>query len=106
MRYAVSHSKLAVVEICVETVPGKELLVVSLFDDVTVFHDEDNVRFANGGKAVCNDETRPAFHHLRKGVLYLYFGTGIYRGSRFVKYQHRRQAEHYAGDAEKLLLSL
>lgn len=80
--------------------------MISLLDDVAILHYEDNIRLADSGKAVSNDEARSALHHLREGVLNLDLGSRIYRGSSLVQDKHRRQAEHYARNAEQLLLTL
>ena len=76
------------------------------FDDLSVFHDENGVRFADGGKTVSNDEARSAFHHGCECVLDLHFRTGIDRGGRFGENEHRWERQHDARDAEKLLLTL
>lgn len=43
----VLYSKLAIVQISVESVFSEEFLVVALFDDVTVLHYKDNVSLAD-----------------------------------------------------------
>ena len=53
-----------------------------------------------------NNEAGSAVHHLRKGVLNLDLSSGINRGCSLVQNKHRRQAEHNAGYAQKLLLTL
>lgn len=55
----------------------QKLLMLSLFDDVAVFHDENDVRFTDGRKPMCNDKARPALHHLGKGMLDLQLGSRI-----------------------------
>lgn len=42
-------SKLAVVQLSVKAVSGKKLLMISLLNDVSVLHHEDQIRFADGG---------------------------------------------------------
>ena len=43
----VLYSKLAVVQVSVESVFSEEFLMVALFDDVTVLHYKDNVSLAD-----------------------------------------------------------
>ena len=101
-----SPRKLAVVQFLVEPALGHEAFVGPLFDDPAVFHHQDPVCIADGGKPVCHDETGPSFHELGKGVLDLDLGPGIDAGSGFVQDQHGRQGQHHSGDAQELLLAL
>ena len=94
------------IKLGVEAAFFEKCFVCTAFDDLSVFHDENGVRFADGGKTVSNDEARSAFHHGCECVLDLHFRTGIDRGGRFVEDQHRRKRQHDARDAEKLLLTL
>ena len=48
----------------------------------------------------------PSFHHPLERLLYADLRAGVDGGRGFVQDQHRRQAEHDAADAQKLLLSL
>ena len=52
------------------------------------------------------DEACASLHELIEGFLNLQLGTGIDAGGCLVENQHGRQAEHDAGDAEKLFLAL
>ena len=70
--------ELAHVEGIIEAAFCDKLVVASFFDDVTVLHNEDHIRFLNGGKSVGDNEACSALHELREGFLYPYFGTGIY----------------------------
>ena len=94
------------IKLGVEAAFFEKCFVCTAFDDLSVFHDENGVRFADGGKTVSNDEARSAFHHGCECVLDLHFRTGIDRGGRFVEDQHRRKRQHDARDAEKLFLTL
>ena len=80
--------------------------MVTLLDDVSVSHDQYNIGFLYGRKSVSYYEAGSSVHHLRKGLLYTDLCSGINRTGSLIKYQHRRQAEHYSGDTKKLLLSL
>ena len=76
------------------------------FDDLTVVHDEDHIRLADGGKSVRHDKARSSFHHRSERVLNLHFGSGVDGGGGFVEDQHGRERKHNAGNAKELLLSL
>ena len=78
----------------------------ALLDHIAVPHDQDRIRVPDGGQAVGDDEGGAAFHHGGKGLLDPLFCADVDGGGRFVKDQHRGQAEHYAGDAQQLLLTL
>ena len=109
IEFLLSHvDKLAVVEVVVETV---RLASVSSWVPCSmtfaVFHHQDpDRRIADRGETVGYDEAGASLHELIKRFLNLQFGTGVDAGGCLIKNQHRRQAEHDAGDAEKLLLSL
>lgn len=105
-RFGILYCKLAVVQLCVKSVLCEKLFVIALFNDVAVTHYKDNVRLTNGGKAVSYDKACPALHKAYKGFLYLYLGSGVDRGGSLVKDKHGRQAEHYSGNAQQLLLAL
>lgn len=51
--------------------------MVTLFDDVSVFHYQDDISALDGGKSVGYDEAGATFHHFGKCVLDLDLGTGI-----------------------------
>ncbi len=70
------------------------------------FHYKNDVRLADGGEAVGDDEARAAAHQARKRLLDAHLRARVDGGGRLVEDQHRRQAEHHAGNAEQLLLSL
>lgn len=76
------------------------------FNDLTVIHNEDHIRFADRGKSVRDDEACSALHHFCKRVLDFHFRSRINGGGRFVEDQHGREREHDPRNAEKLLLSL
>lgn len=54
--------KLAVVQRGICAALGKQLGVISLFDDISVIHEQDTVRVADRGKAVRNYKRGPALH--------------------------------------------
>ena len=71
-----------------------------------VAHHEDDVRVADGGEAVGDDEARSALHEAGERVLHDELGARIDGGGRFVEDQRGREREHYPRDAQKLLLPL
>ena len=95
--------KLAVVERCVEAVCREKRAMIALFHDLAVSHNQNHVRTFNGGEAVCHDKGGASPHHLGKRILNLELHTRIDRGGCLVENEHRRQREHHAGDAKKLL---
>ena len=56
----------------------------SLFDDITVFHDEDEVCIPDGGQSVSNNEACSSFHQVIHCFLDADFGSGIYGAGCFV----------------------
>ena len=76
------------------------------FNDLTVIHDEDQVRFANGGQSMRYNEARSSLHHFSKRILNPHFCSGVNGGSCFVENQHRGKSKHNARNAEKLFLTL
>ena len=80
--------------------------MLPLLDDAAILHNKDDIRLADGGKPVGDDEARAPLHHARKGLLNFQFRARVDGGGCLIKNQHRRQAEHHARNAEKLLLPL
>lgn len=52
--------------------------MTALLDNISVLHDQDNVRLLDGGKPVGYDKAGPSLHHGGKGILDLQFRAGIY----------------------------
>ena len=77
-----------------------------LLDDLPIPHHQNHIRLLNGGQAVRNNKAGPSVHHFGKCPLDLDFGPGVDRRGRFIQNEHGRQTQHYAGNAQKLLLSL
>ncbi len=98
--------KLAVVHIGVKAVFPEEFLMFSLLNDASVIHDQDHIRFPDGGQSVGNNETGPIVHHIGKGRLNFHFRPCIDAACRFIENQHGRKAEQDSGDTEQLFLSL
>ena len=51
--------------------------MVALFDDIAVFHYQDDISALDGGESVAYDKAGAAFHHRGKCILDLDLGTGI-----------------------------
>ena len=69
--------KLRIVKVCIEPILRKQLFMVALLDDVSVFHDENQIRIADGGQPVGDDEACSALHQVIHGFLDLDFGSGV-----------------------------
>mgnify|MGYP002508679820 CR=1 FL=1 len=78
--------ELALIQIRIKSAHGKQRLMISLLDDITVFHNKDHIRLLDRRQPVRYDKTGPAFHHGCKSLLDLNFGSCIDRGCRFVNY--------------------
>ena len=69
--------KLRIVKVCIEPILRKQLVMVALLDDVSVFHDENQIRITNRGQSMRNNEACSAFHQVIHGFLDLDFGSGV-----------------------------
>ena len=81
-------------------------MVISLLNNVSVLHHQNNVSVTDRGKPVGHNKAGSALHHSRKRVLDFQLRSGINGRCRFVQNQHGRQTKHDTGDAEQLLLPL
>ena len=99
-------SKLAVIQSVIKAAFCDQIIMSTLLNNAAVFHNKDQVCVSDRRKAMGNDKAGSAFHHPFEGFLNLQLGTGIDAGGCLVENQHGRQAEHDAGDAEKLFLAL
>ena len=70
--------ELAVIQTGIKSVAGKKLVMPALFDNMSVTHYEDYIRFAYCGEPVGNYKACAAFHHCSKRVLDFQFGSCIY----------------------------
>ena len=73
--------------------------MVALFDDIAVFHYQDDISALDGGESVGYDKAGAAFHLRGKCFLDLGLGTGIDGGGCRIGDQHGWQAQHYSGNA-------
>ena len=94
------------IKVVVESVLCHKRFVIAQFDDVAVFHYENNVGFANGGQAVRNDKRRFALCCGGKRILNFKLGAGVDGRGCLVKYKKTGVNEQYSGNAQKLLVPL
>ena len=59
--------------------------MITLFDDITIYHDEDDVSILNGGQAMGNDKASPSHHELAESLLNQNFCPSIDGGSRLIQ---------------------
>ena len=62
-----------------------ELLVITMLDDITIYHNEDDVSILNSGQAVGDDKASPTHHELAESLLNQDFCSGIDGGSRLIQ---------------------
>jgi len=80
--------------------------VPPLLDDVAVFHHQNPVGIADGGKPVRDDEAGAPLHQLLGGFLDEHFGVRIHGTRRLIENQDFRVGEQGAGNREQLHLPL
>ena len=80
--------------------------MVTLFNDISVFHDKDQIRIFDRRQSVGYNKARSAFHQTCKGTLDLQLCSCINGRGCFIQDQHRRKCQHDTGNTQKLLLSL
>jgi hypothetical protein len=78
--------------------------VVALLDDGAGLHHQDDVRVADRGEPVRDDETRPTGTQQVHRPLDQHLGTGVDRAGRLVEDQDARLGEERSGDGDELLL--
>ena len=76
--------------------------MVSLFDDIAVFHYQDEICVSYGGESVGDYEAGSAFHEVIHGFLDLDFGSGVYGAGSFIEDQDLRVSQDGSGDREEL----
>ena len=72
------------IQFCIETASFQKCFMTSLFNDISIFHYKDDIRFTDCGKSVSNNKAGSSFHHSCKRLLNLNFCTGIDAGSCFI----------------------
>ena len=83
-------TKLAHIEVVVETFVSQETVVGALLNDLTILEDENFISLLNGGEAVGNDQAGPTFHQSTHGLLDTEFQPGINRGGCLIQNQYLR----------------
>ena len=58
-----------------------ELLMITMFDDIAIYHNEDDVSVLNSGQAVGDDKTSTPHHELAESLLNQDFCPSIDGGS-------------------------
>src|ERR1700687_3919451 len=96
---------LAGVEIIVASVSRIELGVRAALYDLAMFHYQNLVSTANGGKAVCDDERGAPLHQISETLLDHLFGFRVKAGSCLVQNQNPQLSQNRAGNGDALPLS-
>src|SRR5207248_2407731 len=89
----------------IQAAPGKELVVRALFDDPAVLEDDDQVRVADRGQAVRDDERRPPGEELAERDLDPALGADVDRRRRLVEDQDARVGEERPRERDQLALA-
>ena len=69
--------KLAGEQRVIKALDSQQFLVCSLFNNIAVFHNQNNVALLNRGQAVSDDKARSALHQLFERLLNPDFGERI-----------------------------
>ena len=80
--------------------------MIALLYDVSVFHDQNQIRILDGGKPVGNDEAGPSLHQIIHGLLNLDLCSGIHRGGGLIQDHDGAVAQNGSGYGQELLLAL
>ena len=80
--------------------------MVAALDDVAVVENHDDIRVADGGQPVGDDEYGAPIHQLVHTSLYDGLGTGIDGGGSLIEDHNRRVGHRRTGDGEQLALAL
>ena len=83
----------------------EQLVVRAALDDAAAVEHHDLVGVADGRQPVGDRDRRPALGELVQRLLHRALGLGVQRARRLVEHQHRRVAQHRAGDRDALLLA-
>ena len=78
----------------------------ALLDHGAVLHDENEIRIADRGQPMGDDEARSALHQLVHRLLDVDFRPRIDAARRFIQNENRRVRQNGAGDRQQLLLTL
>ena len=92
-------------ELFVGAVVLQQFGVGSLFDDMAMVHDDDEIGIDDGGETVGDGDDGTVFHQRVKRLLDKMFRSSIESGCRFVENENRWILEQCAGDGETLFLA-
>ena len=87
------------IQVVVPAVEGQQLLVVALFDDLTVGQQDDVVGMLDGGQTVGNDQHGADVLHLFQRILDQQFGLGVDVGGGLVQDHDGGLVDNSAGKA-------
>lgn len=93
------------VELRVEPARRQQFLVHALLDEPSAVHDQDLVRFGDGGEAVGDHERGSVDQRGGEGILHSSLVLRIEVTGRLIEDHDRRILEEHAGDCEALLLT-
>ena len=79
------HTLLRRLHLVINTSGCHELLMITMLDDITIYHDEDDVSILNSRQAVGDDKASTSHHELAESLLNQDFCPGIDRGSRLIQ---------------------
>ena len=69
--------ELAIVEVGIKSILAHEFLVITLLDNISIFHHENQIRITDSGQAMGNDKGSSAFHEFVHGFLNQLFCSGV-----------------------------
>ena len=78
--------------------------MISLFDNLSVFHDQNTVCLPDRGKTMRHHNGGAPAHERGKGVLHELLAFGIERARRFVEHGHRAIGQKRPRDRDTLTL--
>ena len=76
-----------------------------LFNNLTIFDDDNAIGIANGRESVRDNECRSVFENLFDGILNAFFGLGIDRRSRLIENEESGVGNDGAGKTNQLFLT-
>lgn len=80
--------------------------MIALLDNISVFHNQDQICISNGGKPMGNDKAGSALHQVIHGLLDLHLGSGIYGRCGLIQDQDLIVRQDRPCNGEQLLLAL
>ena len=90
----------------VASVQHHQLRMIALFHNLSVFHEQDQIRITDGGQAMGDDDGRSALCNFQHGSAYALFRHSIHGARRFIQNQNRRVDQYRADDGQKMTFAL